>query len=101
MSRSKQTTYGVRGLTCARCLMIAIEELRRLPGVRTVAVDLVPFGESTISVAPAGVASVDQVRDRLHGAGFELTGRRRRAELASHPARPLAGNRRVGEAACG
>jgi len=81
MSRLKQTTYGVRGLTCARCLMSAIEEIRRLPGVRAVAVDLVPFGESLITVAPAGVASADQVRARLDRAGFELTGRRGRPPL--------------------
>ncbi len=65
-------TYGVRGLTCWRCLVRVIEGVRALPGVNGVQVDLVPFGESRMSVVPGGVVTRDQIRDSLGQAGFEL-----------------------------
>ena len=77
MARSRVTTYGVRGLMCARCLVSAVEELRQLPGVRSVGVDLVPNGESFVSIAPGGSASAEQVRAQLRHAGFEVVARRR------------------------
>ncbi len=69
--------YGVRGLMCTRCLVAAIEELRALPGVEEVGVDLVPFGESRITVGPAAAATTESVRAMLAQAGFVLVGRRR------------------------
>jgi copper chaperone CopZ len=69
-------SYGVRGLTCARCLVAAIEGLRALPGVDQVGVDLVPFGESRITVGPASSASKAAVQATLARAGFLLIGRR-------------------------
>lgn len=65
-------TYGVRGLTCWRCLVRVIEGVRVLPGVNVVQVDLVPFGESRVSVVPDGAVTRDQVRGSLGSAGFEL-----------------------------
>lgn len=65
-------TYGVRGLTCWRCIVSAIEGVRALPGVNGVQVDLVPFGESRVSVVPDGAVTRDQVRGSLGHAGFEL-----------------------------
>ena len=65
-------TYGVRGLTCWRCMVSVIEGVRALPGVDGVQVDLVPFGESRVSVVPGGAVTRDQVRGSLGHAGFEL-----------------------------
>ena len=71
-------TYGVRGLTCVRCLVSVIDEVRALPGVDGVRVDLVTFGESQLSVVPDGSVTPDQVRSSLDRAGFEWVGRRSR-----------------------
>lgn len=77
MAKVSAATYGVRGLSCVRCLVSAIEEVRALPGVYEVGVDLVPFGESLVTVVPATAANRDQVRASLDRVGFEVTGRRR------------------------
>ena len=71
-------TYGVRGLTCWRCMVSVIDEVLSLPGVDTVQVDLVPFGESRLSVVPEGAVTRDQVRARLGPAGFDLVAERTR-----------------------
>lgn len=65
-------TYGVRGLTCVRCLVSVIDEMRALPGVEGVRVDLVPFGESRVSLDPDGAVTGNQMRRSLDRAGFEL-----------------------------
>jgi copper chaperone CopZ len=65
-------TYGVHGLTCWRCMVSLIDEVRALPGVHGVQVDLVPFGESRLSVVPEGAVTRDQVRRSLGRGGFEL-----------------------------
>ena len=67
--------YGVRGLTCVQCLVSVIDQVRGLPGVDGVRVDLVPFGESRVSVVPDGAVTRDQVRGTLDRAGFRLVGR--------------------------
>lgn len=69
-------SYGVRGLTCVRCLVSVIDGVRALPGVEGVGVDLVPFGESRVSVVPSGAVTRDQVRGVLDEAGFTMVGRR-------------------------
>lgn len=74
---SKGAAYAVRGLTCMRCLVAAIEELRGLPGVDEVGVDLVPFGESRITLTPASAAPSASVRAALDRVGFVLIERRR------------------------
>lgn len=91
MTRAGAATYGVRGLTCVRCVMSAIEAVRALPGVRGVGVDLVPFGESLVTVDPATAAAGEQVRASLGQAGFELT-----TSYGRRP--PLAGRLRVSRA---
>jgi len=65
-------TYSVRGLTCWRCMVSVIDEVRALPGVDGVQVDLVPFWESRVSVVPEGAVTRDQARGSLGRAGFEL-----------------------------
>lgn len=83
-------TYGVRGLTCWRCMVSVIDEVSALPGVDGVQVDLVPFGESRVSVVPEGAVTRDQVRASLGRAGFDpwtrwLTQPRRTLSIPSSP----------------
>ncbi|WP_282007012.1 heavy-metal-associated domain-containing protein [Propioniciclava sinopodophylli] len=81
--------YGVRGLTCGLCVGAAMEELRLLPAVVEWGVELVPNGESTVTVASAGEASGGEVAAALVRAGFHPTGRRQ-----AHSRRPARGAKR-------
>ena len=44
------TTFTVTGMTCEHCSNAVSTELRELQGVSEVTVDLVPGGESTVSL---------------------------------------------------
>jgi copper chaperone len=64
------TTYAVTGLTCEHCVTAVSEELTRLDGVSAVSVELVPGGQSAVTVAshaplPAGAvaAALDEAGD--------------------------------------
>lgn len=78
----RQTRYRVRGLTCNRCLVSALEAVRAMPGVRRVTMSLVPSGESLLTVTPASAATGSELRARLGDVGFELTTR-----FHEHPTR--------------
>lgn len=61
-------TYTVSGMTCAHCVAAVTEELGKLDGVETVAVDL-PGGRVTVT----GTDYTDeQVRLAVDEAGYEL-----------------------------
>jgi len=69
------TTYAVTGMTCAHCVRAVTEELARLGGVTGVAVDLVPGGESTVTVTSAAPPAEQAVRAALREAGdYRLAG---------------------------
>ena len=44
------TTYAVTGMTCEHCVHAVTEELSGLEGVSRVSVDLVPGGNSRVTV---------------------------------------------------
>ena len=44
------TTYAVTGMTCEHCVHAVNEQLTRLGGVAEVEVELVPGGESSVTV---------------------------------------------------
>ena len=70
------TTYQVTGLTCGHCVSAVTEELRALPAVADVHVDLVAGGVSTVSVTSAEPLSEQQVAQALDEAGdYRLAGR--------------------------
>jgi copper chaperone CopZ len=48
---SSSRTYAVTGMTCGHCVQAVTEELRAIPGVTDVAVDLDTTGPSTLTVA--------------------------------------------------
>lgn len=62
-------TYTVTGMTCSHCVSSVSEEVRELPGVTDVAVDL-STGQVTITAAaPVGA---DKVRGAVEEAGYQL-----------------------------
>jgi copper chaperone len=64
-----QQTFAVAGMTCGHCVQAVSGELAKLPGVRTVTVDL-EAGTATVDSAdpldPAAVAAA------IDEAGYEL-----------------------------
>lgn len=69
---STTTTYAVTGMTCNHCVNAVTEELRSLPGVREVSVDLAAGGTSSVQVVSDDPLSEDAVRDAVDEAGYEL-----------------------------
>jgi len=47
------STFLVSSMTCAHCVAAVTEEIARLDGVQDVAVDLVPGGQSAVTVTSA------------------------------------------------
>lgn len=62
-------TLQVQGMTCGHCAHAVTEELSALDGVRTVTVDLVPDGVSTVRVDADAELPADQVVAALAEAG--------------------------------
>ena len=63
------TAYAVTGMTCEHCVHAVAEELTRLGGVTGVTVDLVPGGESTVTVTSDEPLSAETVSAALDHAG--------------------------------
>ena len=66
------TTYGVTGMTCAHCVTAVTEELRAVPGVTDVVVDL---AGGTATVTSGGPLPDDVVRGAVDEAGYALADR--------------------------
>ncbi|MBM7791061.1 heavy-metal-associated domain-containing protein [Tenggerimyces flavus] len=62
-------TYSVSGLTCDHCVHAVTSEFSALTGVSEVTVDLVPGGESKVTVTSAAPLELDDVRSALDEAG--------------------------------
>jgi copper chaperone len=63
------TTYAVAGMTCEHCVHAVTEELTRLDGVTGVNVELVPGGESVVTVSSEAPLPEDAVSAALDEAG--------------------------------
>ena len=72
---SSMRTYAVAGMTCGHCVHSVTDEVRKLPGVIDVTIDLVPGGNSSVHVVSANVLDDAQVRDAVDEAGYELVSR--------------------------
>ncbi|MGE5290914.1 MAG: heavy-metal-associated domain-containing protein [Micromonosporaceae bacterium] len=71
-------TYAVTGMTCEHCVRAVTEELARLDGVTRVTVDLVPGGQSRVTVAGDLPLAEDAVAAALDEAGdYRLAAPRR------------------------
>ncbi|GAA2166055.1 MULTISPECIES: heavy-metal-associated domain-containing protein [Glycomyces] len=66
-----ETVYEVKGMTCGHCAGSVTQEISALPGVENVDVAL-ETGEVTVKSAAA--LTVDQVREAVDEAGYELVG---------------------------
>lgn len=69
------TAYGVVGMTCGHCVGAVTSELESLPGVRSVAVDLVVGGRSVVTVTSAAPLDEAAVSAAVDEAGYEFAGR--------------------------
>jgi copper chaperone len=65
-------TYAVSGMTCEHCVRAVTEELSALPGVRAVAVELVPGGTSAVTVTASAPLAPADVRAAVDEAGYDL-----------------------------
>ena len=63
------TTYAVTGMTCEHCVRAVTEELTRLGGVTEVTVELVPGGQSAVTVSSDAPLPADTVNSALDEAG--------------------------------
>ncbi|MFS4507189.1 heavy-metal-associated domain-containing protein [Clavibacter sp. Sh2141] len=64
------TAFPVTGMTCAHCVASVTEEVGELPGVASVAVDLVVGGDSTVTVESDGPLDLAAVRAAVDEAGY-------------------------------
>jgi copper chaperone len=69
---SSTATYGVLGMTCGHCVHAVSGELRDLPGVEAVEVELVEGGTSRVRVVSAEPLPEETVRAAVDEAGYEL-----------------------------
>jgi copper chaperone len=67
---SVQTAYTVAGMTCGHCVEAVSGELKQLPGVRDVQIDL-PSG--VVTVTSDGPLPIDEVRTAVDEAGYALS----------------------------
>ena len=69
------TTYAVTGMSCEHCVNAVTSELSGLGGVSAVTVDLVPGGNSSVTVASDAPLSPDAINAVLDEAGGYQIGR--------------------------
>ncbi|MDR2454689.1 MAG: cation transporter [Bifidobacteriaceae bacterium] len=67
-----QSTFRVKGMTCQHCVKAVKEEVGALPGVTSVAVDLVPDGVSSLAVASSAPLDPAALAAAIGEAGYEL-----------------------------
>ena len=63
-------TWTVSGMTCSHCVSSVTEEVRELPGVSDVAVDL---ESGRLTVSSAQPLSDEQVRAAVEEAGYSVS----------------------------
>jgi len=67
-------TYTVSGMTCGHCVAAVTEEVSKLEGVEQVTIDLVPDGDSAVTVTSAAPLEEEIVRHAVDEAGYDVTG---------------------------
>ena len=66
------TTITVSGMTCEHCERAVKEELSALDGVRSVDVDLVAGGDSTVRIESDAELSAAAITSAVDEAGYEV-----------------------------
>lgn len=69
---TETSTYAVAGMTCEHCVAAVRNGLTGLDGVERVEVELVPEGDSKVTVVSAGPLDRRIVRSAVAGAGYRL-----------------------------
>ncbi len=67
-------TYTVSGMTCGHCVAAVTEEVSKLDGVAQVTINLVPDGDSSMTVTSATPLDQEIVRHAVDEAGYDVTG---------------------------
>lgn len=67
-------TYIVSGMTCGHCVASVTQKISALDGVDAVEIDLVPGGDSRVTVTGTGPQSEDAVQAAVREAGYKLAG---------------------------
>jgi copper chaperone len=67
-------TYIVSGMTCGHCVTAVTQEVAALDGVTTVAIDLVPGGDSRVTVSGSAPPPAQDVAAAVREAGYDLAG---------------------------
>lgn len=70
---SQTITIGVAGMTCGHCVRSVDEELRALPAVTDVQVDLVTGATSTVTITSTEPLSDEDVNAAIQEAGYAVT----------------------------
>lgn len=65
---------SVDGMTCGHCVASVTEELKEVPGVAIVSVELVSGGTSKVTVHTDTGVDDDAIREAVSEAGFDLVG---------------------------
>ncbi len=73
-TESTTAIYAVTGMTCGHCVAAVTEEISELAGVRTVEVDLVPGGDSQVTVISTAPQPGPAIRAAVQDAGYDLAG---------------------------
>ena len=71
---STTTTYHVTGMTCGHCVSAVTEEIKALPGVQDVVIDLQAGGTSQVTVTSEAPLAETEVRAAVDEAGYDLVG---------------------------
>jgi len=66
------TTYLVSGMTCGHCVSAVTDEIGQVGGVTGVEVDLVPGGDSRVTVTSTAGLAQASVLAAVEEAGYEL-----------------------------
>lgn len=67
-------TYTVSGMTCGHCVTAVTQEITALDGVSAVEIDLVPGGDSRVTLTGIAPLAEDAVRTAVREAGYDLAG---------------------------
>ena len=62
-------TFPVTGMTCGHCVSAVTSEIKEIPGVTDVNIQLVPGGSSTVTVSSDSPLTDEQVAAALDEAG--------------------------------
>ena len=66
---SDTQTFPVTGMTCGHCAGAVTSEIKEIPGVTDVSVELVPGGTSTVHVTADHALTTEQISAALDEAG--------------------------------